>query len=139
MHQNLPVQENGELALQADGGYLRACVIFQRLQRQARWTLPVLIVRQTGRYRRSNRFQTGQAVLAGMDDLEEQATYGVSRSTWNHPNQGRPKTFDSSTDRISGCAVRLRMVGCPSLLVLHRMPDGICSVVSVVVDVPLQG
>ena len=139
MPQNLRIQETAELALQADGGNLPVCVIFQRLQMQARWTLPVLIVGRTGRHRRSNRFQTGQAVLAGMDDLEEQATCGVSRSTSNHPNQGRLRTLDSSTDRISSCVVSLRMVGCPNLPVLHRMPDGAGSVESVVVDVPLQG
>ena len=139
MPQNLLVQEPAELALQADGGNLPVCVIFQRLQMQARSTLPVLTVRQTGRHRRSNRFQTGRAVLAGMDDLEEQATCGVSRSTWNHPNQGRLRTFDSSTDRISSCAVSLRKGGCPNLPALHRMPGGTGSVESVVVDVPLQG
>jgi len=139
MPQNLRILETAELALQAVGGNLPVCVIFQRLQRQARWTLPVLIVDQTGRYRRSNRFQTGQAVLAGMDDLEEQATCGVSRSTSNHPNQGRLKTLDSSTDRISSCPVSLMKGGCPNLPALHRMPGGTGSVESVVVDVPLQG
>ena len=139
MPQNLRIQETAELALQADGGHLMACVIFQRLQKQGHWKLQVLIVDQTGLNRRSNRFQTGRAVLAGMDDLEEQATYGVSRSTSNHPNQGRLRTLDSSTDRISSCVVSLRMVGCPNLPVLHRMPDGAGSVESVVVDVPLQG
>jgi hypothetical protein len=138
MPQNLRIQEPAELALQADGGHLRACVIFQRLQRQARSTLPVLTVRQTGRHRRSIRFQTGQAVLAGMDDLEEQATCGVSRSTWCHLNQGRQWTFDFSTDLISSCAVSLRKVGCPNLPALHRMPGGTGLVVWEVVDAQRQ-
>jgi hypothetical protein len=139
MAQNPQVQETASLSLQADGGNLRrTCVSFHQPQRRSRWKSQVLDVAQTGRNRRSNRFQNDLAAWAGRDDLEERATCGVSRSTWCHLNQGRQWTFDFSTDLISSCAVSLRKGGCPNLPALHRMPGGTGLVVWEVVDAQRQ-